>query len=284
LAINHECFMTATFVDLHQIPRVCLLDARLHALTEAQCVDFIACQLRAGRGGWVVTHNLDHLRRLRHDPDFRACCASANLVVADGMPLVWASKLAGQALPQRVAGSNLIFSLCAAAARDGRSVFLLGGNPGTADAAARRLQELHPSLKVGPACCPAPGFERDPQQFADVQSALLDARPDVVFVGLGSPKQEHLIQRMRPLLPSAWWLGIGISFSFVCGEVRRAPRWLQLLGLEWLHRLAQEPRRLARRYVIQGLPFACLLLLHALRLRLRAARPKGRQQPDEPGL
>jgi len=267
-------------VDLQQnarwARRIALLDARLHAITEHECVDWITSELRAGRGGWVVTHNLDHLRRLHRDLEFRSLCASAQIVVADGMPLVWASRIAGRPLPQRVAGSNLILSLTAAAAPDGRSVFFLGGNPGTAQTTAQRLQLLHPTLRIAGTCCPEPGFERNPQQLARVQDALRASRPDIVFVGLGSPKQEQIIAHMRPLLPGAWWLGVGISFSFVSGEVRRAPRWVQNLGLEWLHRLIQEPGRLGRRYVLLGIPFGCRLMVHAAGLRLRAA---GRKSP-----
>jgi len=96
-----------------------------------------------------------------------------------------------------------------------------------------------------------------------IRNKLLASQPDMVFVALGSPKQEYLIQTLRPLLPQAWWIGVGISFSFVCGHIRRAPGWMQRCGLEWLHRLAQEPGRLARRYLVQDMPFAVRLLVHA---------------------
>lgn len=255
------------------------MEASLHAVTEAQTVAIIIDQLKSRCGGWVVTHNLDHLRRIHKDLYFRELCSSADLVVADGMPLIWASKLAGEPLPGRVAGSNLIFSLSAAAAREGFSIYLLGGNPGSADAAARRLSSLYPELRVAGTACPNPGFEHDESAWSALKNALTRAQPDIVFVGLGSPKQEQFISRMRPQLPRAWWLGVGISFSFVCGEVRRAPQWVQSLGFEWLHRLMQEPERLGRRYVCQGLPFAFLLLLHSLRRRFRSSRQRSAEDP-----
>jgi N-acetylglucosaminyldiphosphoundecaprenol N-acetyl-beta-D-mannosaminyltransferase len=105
-----------------------------------------------------------------------------------------------------------------------------------------------------------------------LRNRLLASSPDVVFVALGSPKQERVIGELRSLLPAAWWLGIGISFSFVSGAVQRAPLWVQRLGLEWLHRLVQEPRRLARRYLVDGLPFAARLFANALVQRLRGTR------------
>lgn len=241
-------------------PRIALRGVAIDALTEAQCVDHVLAELAQGRGGWVVTPNLDHLRRLVHEPSFRELCSRASLVVADGMPLLWASRLQRTPLPERVAGSNLIWSVSRAAAQQSRRIFFLGGDPGTAEAAARILVERCPGLVACGTVCPPPGFELDSAQMQALRSGLIAARPDIVYVALGSPKQERLIAELKERLPQAWWLGIGISFSFVSGDVRRAPAWMQTIGLEWAHRLAQEPRRLARRYLVDGLPFAASLL------------------------
>ena len=219
--------MSVTLAKLQQIPRIRLMQANLHALTEEQTVELIVEEIKAGEGGWVITHNLDHLRRLRKNRDFRDICAAAEITVADGMPLVWACRLCGEPLPGRVAGSDLIFSLTAAAAASSLSVYLLGGNPGSAEAAVARLRELNPTLKLAGTCCPQPGFERNELIWQEIGEDLRQARPNIVFVGLGSPKQEQFIARMRGILPGTWWLGVGISFSFVCGEVRRAPKWAQ---------------------------------------------------------
>ncbi|MFW6061966.1 MAG: WecB/TagA/CpsF family glycosyltransferase [Planctomycetota bacterium] len=232
-------------------------------------VNLIVDALADGRGGWVVTPNLDHLRRLRLDGQFRDVCRQASLLVADGVPLVWASRMQGTPLPERVAGSNLIFSLTEAAAVEGRSIFLLGGNPGTAEAAADEFRRRYPRIHVAGTYCPPVGFESDAEEMARIRTVLADARPDIVYVALGSPKQERLILQLRELLPQTWWLGVGVSFSFVCGDVRRAPRWMQRVGLEWLHRLCQEPRRLARRYLVHGIPFAAHLFASALYCRVR---------------
>lgn len=251
-----------------ELPAIELAGVKLHAISERQCVDHVRAALAAGRGGWIVTANLDHLRRLRSAEDFRACYAAADVAVADGMPLVWAAKVQGTPLPARVAGSDLIFSLSAMAGEGRRRVFFLGGDPGTAEAASQRLAERHPGLVVAGCDCPAFGFERDPAAMGALQAKLALSRAEVVFVALGSPKQELLIAKLRAALPGAWWIGIGISFSFVTGDVVRAPRWIQKLGLEWLHRLVQEPRRLAKRYLVQGLPFAAWLLAGAVRKRV----------------
>jgi N-acetylglucosaminyldiphosphoundecaprenol N-acetyl-beta-D-mannosaminyltransferase len=245
---------------LAAVPAVELAGVRLHAINEADTVRVILDEVEAGRGGVVVTPNLDHLRRCLTDPHFEALVAEADLVVADGMPLVWASRAQGTPLPERVAGSNLISSLSESAARRGRSVFMLGGAPGTAAGAAKVLQNRFPGLKVAGTYCPPIGFEQNKRIMGELRDVLAASGADIVYVALGSPKQERLIALLRAALPSAWWLGVGNSFSFLCGHVRRAPRWMQRVGLEWLHRLCQEPRRLFRRYIIVGVPFGMRLM------------------------
>jgi len=254
------------------LPEVTLVGVRIHAITEAECVGHVIESLAVGRGGWIATANLDHMRRLKNSAEFREIYAGASVVVADGMPLIWASRLQGEPLPERVAGSNLIHSLTAGAAANGRSVFFLGGDPGSAEAAAAQLVKDYPTLQVVGSHCPAVGFEQDPAQMQAMRRALEDARPDVVYVALGSPKQERLIRELHSLLPKAWWIGVGISFSFVSGDVRRAPVWIQRIGMEWLHRLLQEPRRLGARYLWHGPPYLLWMLMRALGGRVRRWR------------
>ncbi|MEX0887007.1 MAG: WecB/TagA/CpsF family glycosyltransferase [Phycisphaeraceae bacterium] len=253
--------------------RVRLCGVELDAITERACIEFILSRLDAGRGGWVVTVNLDHLRRLVCDAGYARLCGGATLRVADGMPLIWASRVRGTPLPERVAGSQLIATLSAAAARRGRSIYLLGGDAGTAEAAAAVLQVRSPALRVAGTECPAVGFEHDDAVVAALAERLRVARPDIVYVALGSPKQERVIARLRDALPGAWWIGVGISFSFLAGRVRRAPPWMQRMGLEWVHRLSQEPGRLARRYLVAGLPFAVRLMVRSACERVVSAPP-----------
>jgi len=259
-----ESYRQTDYFSIVDTPRVELLGTQIHAVTEKQCCVIVLNELRQGRGGWVVTPNLDHLRRCHYDPEYARTIRRANLLVADGMPLVWASKLQGTPLPERVTGSNLIFSLSEALSRERRKIFLLGGDPGMADLAGDVLARRFPGLNIVGTCCPDLGYEWNPSKIWEISNQLAAANPDVVFVGLGSPKQEYLILDFRTLLPQTWWLGVGISFSFVAGRIKRAPRWMQRCGLEWMHRLTQEPGRLARRYLIDDMPFVLKLFKDSL--------------------
>jgi len=251
------------------VPTVELAGLPFGRLTRYEVVEHVARALDRGTGGWLLTANLDFLRYLATDRRARELFGEVDLVVADGMPLVWAARLQGHVLPDRVAGSDLVWLLAERAARDGRSIFLLGGNPGAAEEAARRLRERWPTLRIAGISSPWISGLPAPTELQELRATLERAAPDLVYVGLGMPKQEHLIHALRGSLPRSWWVGVGISLSFMSGEVRRAPLWMQRAGLEWLHRLAQEPRRLARRYLIDDVPFALRLLARSWLSRVR---------------
>jgi N-acetylglucosaminyldiphosphoundecaprenol N-acetyl-beta-D-mannosaminyltransferase len=252
--------------------RISLMGMSIDHVTEGQVVAAIGESLSKGRGGWVITPNLEHLRRFRKESGLQSYFEQADLVLADGMPLVWASRLKGTPLPERVAGSDLIWSLSMEAARQGRSVFVLGGTHEAGWEAAQKLRERCPGLRIAGMIYPPYGFEKDPRAMRQIVETLEMVQPDIVYVGLGFPKQERVIARLRHRFPHTWFLGIGISIGFVGGQVSRAPAWMQRLGLEWLHRLAQEPRRLGRRYLLQGLPFAARLFAHGALSRLGRRR------------
>jgi N-acetylglucosaminyldiphosphoundecaprenol N-acetyl-beta-D-mannosaminyltransferase len=239
----------------------------LDRLDQRTLVETFLAGARARRGGWIVTSNLDILRQFTISPESRELILAASHRVADGAPIVWASRLAGTTVPERVAGSDLASSMPEAAARAGLSVFLLGGNPGVAAAAAAHLEAHCPALGRVEFHCPPFGFEDDPGELERVREALRGARPSLVLIGLGFPKQERLIRLLRTEMPETWFVGVGISLSFLAGEQPRAPAVLQRLGVEWMHRLVQEPRRLFKRYVMDDLPFGLRLLAWALKKR-----------------
>ncbi|AEV81802.1 N-acetylglucosaminyldiphosphoundecaprenol [Actinoplanes sp. SE50] len=404
--------------------RVHLGGTGIDRITEDEVVAVVRDALSHGRGGRIITPNVDILRRAAEDPAARRHLDDADLIVADGMPLIWASRLGGVPLPERVAGSSLIWTLSEGLGRDTRSIFILGGTPtprtlhalpgpassspdralaalrdpasfttpdrasaapgdrsfsatpdrasstapgrpfavlcdrapsgapdrdfsapGTAAApatetlvwnslsgetwtanvpvaesvtrrppaaptsgdivpadpaaeapivggrgsapatgvtvrdvrasgavrAAVRLATANPGLRIAGALSPPFGFDDDENTYAEVCARVTAAQPDLVFVGLGFPRQEQVIERLRRDLPATWFVGCGAAINFVAGDIHRAPRWMQRTGLEWAHRLTTEPRRLARRYLRHDAPYALRLLARA-RARRRSRR------------
>jgi len=235
-------------------------DLGFDALTQDGVVEAVRRAWSDGQGGSIIPVNIDVARMATRDAALVDLIARGSLVVADGMPLVWAARLKGDMLPERVAGSSLIFPLSAAAAADGKSVYLLGGADGVPERAAEALVARFPHLRVAGTLSPAFGFDNSEEGARRALSAVVATAPDLILVGLGFPRQERLIERLRRELPNAWCLACGGGISMAAGVVRRAPPAIQRLGFEWAHRLALEPRRLARRYLRDDLPFALALL------------------------
>jgi N-acetylglucosaminyldiphosphoundecaprenol N-acetyl-beta-D-mannosaminyltransferase len=256
---------------------VTIAGARLDALAFDDVVEtIVAHAAHGGAPAYVVTPNAHHVVLLQRDARLREIYEHAFLVVADGVPLLWAARLLGMHLPGRVNGTDLFEALCARAASEGLRVFLLGGRAGAADAAAAHLTARHPSLNICGTHCPPMNFEKDATESGQVLAAIGDARPHILFVGLGAPKQEYWMYSTCEQLGVPVSLGIGVSFEFVGGIVPRAPLWMQRAGLEWLYRLVAEPGRLWKRYVIGNAFFCALVARQWIALR---ARPNVRE-PD----
>lgn len=225
-------------------------------LTFAEAVDAVERLVDAGRGGVVLTPNTDHLVTAEHDTGLREAYAKADLALVDGMPVVWASRLLGTPLPERISGSDLTPALLERAARRGLRVFLLGAGPGVAELAAQRLRAQ--GVAIAGTASPIIGTTARADED-EVVARVRATRPDLVLVGLGAPKQELFIHRRARELAPAVCLGVGATLDFLAGTVRRAPRWMARAGLEWLFRLVQEPRRLARRYLWDDPRFALIV-------------------------
>jgi N-acetylglucosaminyldiphosphoundecaprenol N-acetyl-beta-D-mannosaminyltransferase len=200
----------------------------------------------AGRPSLVVTANTEMVMTARRDASLAALLAGAALVVADGVGVVWGSRYLGRPLPARVPGIELAERLLGEAARRRWRVYLLGGRPGIAEQAAARLRTLYPGLEIAGA---AHGYFRPADEPA-VVTAVHAAAPTVLLAGLGTPRQERWLARHLSALGAAIAMGIGGSLDVWAGRARRAPRLMQALGLEWLYRLAHEPRRLRRQLTI----------------------------------
>jgi N-acetylglucosaminyldiphosphoundecaprenol N-acetyl-beta-D-mannosaminyltransferase len=216
-------------------------------VTFPEAVDEVDRLIEAGQPGYFITANLNYAMLTDREPRLRDVNRDAAFILADGMPLVWYSRFARRRLPERVAGSDLIYALCGRAAEKGHRVFFLGGAPGVAEEAASRLCALYPGLKIA-------GVEVPPfrAMTADEHARMIDriraAAPQLLFVALGQPKGEQWIHEHYQALGVPACVQLGASFDFVAGRVTRAPRWLQRLGLEWAYRIYREPRRMGPRY------------------------------------
>jgi N-acetylglucosaminyldiphosphoundecaprenol N-acetyl-beta-D-mannosaminyltransferase len=244
----------------------------LDPLTLDAAVARVVAGLDAGRGGSVLTPNLDVLRQHRRSGRLQQAFRDTDLLVADGVPLIWASRLQGRPLPQRITGSDMLWSVARVAAERGDLLFLAGGRPGVPQRAAERLTEVNPGLRTAARDCFVGPGPLAPQVEGLVEDVVA-AAPRIVYVGLPFASQVDLIAELRARLPAAWFLGIGSCFDFVNGDRPRAPVWLQRIGLEWAHRVFHEPH-VWRRYLVQGLPFAARLGVHSL-----AARATARREP-----
>ncbi len=235
--------------------------AHVHATTLAEAVDLISGYAASSRQpAYVVTTNAQHVVLLAENERSREIYAHANLVVPDGYSLLLASRLVGKRLKERVTGVDLMKQLCGRAAKNGLRVFFLGGKPESAKRTARHLKVQHPTLNVAGIACPPRGFERDPAQLDVIDERIRAAKPDLLFVGLGAPKQEQWIYERGLKLGVPVSMGVGGSFELLGGITPRAPQWMQRTGLEWLFRLAIEPRRLWKRYLIGNLQFSYMVL------------------------
>ena len=205
----------------------------------------------------VVTPNVDHIVRLESTPEFKALYATADYIYADGMPLVWVSRGGKAALPERVTGADLFVALCKDCITENRSIFVLGGLPGQEQALLQGFANSYPRLRVS-IFCPSMQFTPDGAEADLAIEKITQAQAAIVFICLGMPKQEQFAFRYRreqtqnnaPLL-----LCVGAAMEFALGQKRRAPLWMQGIGMEWLWRLASEPRRLWQRYTVQGMKF-----------------------------
>jgi N-acetylglucosaminyldiphosphoundecaprenol N-acetyl-beta-D-mannosaminyltransferase len=216
--------------------------------TMAQTVAAIGDLIRAGRPSHFVTANTHYVMLSDRDPALRAINANAAFIVADGMPLVWASRYGGSPLPERVAGSDLLFELSREAAAKGYRLFFLGGGKDVAEEAGRRLTALYPGLQVVGAVCP-PFGEWTTQDDADLIDRIRSARPDVLITALAMPKADHWLTGNLEKLEVPVVFNCGAAVDFAAGNVRRAPRLMQSTGLEWAFRLWLEPGRLMGRYL-----------------------------------
>jgi N-acetylglucosaminyldiphosphoundecaprenol N-acetyl-beta-D-mannosaminyltransferase len=222
------------------------------------CVDAF---IRDGDPHYNVAINAAKVVEYQKDPALRDAISDAHLLTADGQAVVWAARLLGQRLPARVAGADLMEALLAHAAARGYSVYLLGAKDEVVRACVDRAQHEHPSLRVAGY---RNGYFRSDEERGIVD-AIRAAKPDILFLGFGTPAKEYFMHRRHRELGVPFVMGVGGTFDVYAGLVRRAPGWMQKTGLEWAFRLAQEPRRMWKRYLVGNSRFLWLVAKELLR-------------------
>ena len=231
-------------------------------------MDAIVEWARERSGGYVCTPNADYVVRSRHDRRFRDAIQGARLRVPDGMWIVYASRIAGRPLHGTVTGRLLLPAVADRAPGEGLRLALFGSSPGVAQEAAARMRATRPELIISATITPPYPLEIGSEEDVDLVRQLVLAEPDVIFVALGAPRQEVWMQEHADAFGGAVLVGVGAAFDIVAGRFREAPGWMTRRGLEWAFRLGQEPRRLARRYLVDD-PW---IIRWALRERLRSVR------------
>lgn len=249
----------------------------LTPLTRQGAVDRVEALVRARRPSFFITANLHYAMITAELPDLKPINQSAAFILADGAPLVVASRRTTNPVPERVAGSDLIYDLCARAADRGFGIYLLGGPPGIAEEAAQKLTSTYPGLRIVGTTCPEPADLAEPKVH-DLIAQIRATQPDILFVALGQPKGEFWLARHLDALGVPVSAQVGATLEFVAGRVQRAPRFLQKIGMEWAFRIYTDPRRLGPRYWKN----ACFLARHLGAERWRSTRPAPEPTETEP--
>jgi len=240
---------------LSTLPEVRILGVRLDNVTTREALTRLDELIADGGQHQVCIPNVDCIVQAQQDREFFDIINRSALVIPDGMGVIYASRVLGTPLKENVKGRILTVHLCRQASERGRSVFLMGGEPGVPEKAAEMLVRQFPGLKICGTLSPPFGFEHDENENRIIVDQLHKARPDILLVALGAPKQEKWIARYLPRTEIPVALGVGCTFDVISGRVKSPPGWMTDIGLEWLFRLTREPGRLWKRYLIRDPKF-----------------------------
>lgn len=241
--------------------KVQLFDIQFDNFDFDDLLDFMDQAIANQKPSYVLTCNVDHLMKLESDSLFKTIYEEADVIVADGVPLVWASRILHKPLKKKVSGSDMLQELGRALEERQYRLFFLGAADGVAEAARLELLKKFPHLQVVGCYSPSYGFETNDIENEQIVSMLKEVRPDIVLVGVGAPKQEKWIYKHYQDYRVPVSIGVGATFDFLSGTVKRAPVLFQRTGFEWLWRLCQEPSRLWRRYLVEDMRFIKRLVL-----------------------
>lgn len=240
--------------------RMKFMNTEIDNLTMNETLQAIDDLVKERKNSYIVTPNVDHIVQLEKDRELQAVYENASLILTDGKPLLWIAKWYGTPIKEKISGSDLFPLLCEMAAKKGYKMFFLGAAEGVAAKAARRLSYRYKGLQVVGTYSPPFGFEKDQTELRKIEKKVKEVKPDILIVGLGCPKQEKFMYHYCEMLDVPVSLGLGASLDFEAGNVKRAPRWMANHGLEWLFRITQDPKRMAKRYLVDDRKILSLAL------------------------
>ena len=233
--------------------RIKFLNTEVDNLTMQEAIKKIDDIIKQGKPSYVVTPNVDHIVKLEEDFEFKKVYEEADLILTDGMPLIWMSRFQKDKIKEKVSGSDLFPKVCELASEKSYKVFLLGAAEGVASKAAKNLTNKYNNLNMVGVYSPSFGFEEKEEEIEKIIDLINDSKPHILAVGLGAPKQEKFIHKYKERLNVPISLAIGASVDFEAGNITRAPKWMQKSGLEWFYRFLNEPKRMFKRYFIDDI-------------------------------
>ncbi len=233
--------------------RMKFMNTYIDNVTENEAIKHIEYCIENKKIGHIITPNVDQIVRIESDEYFKEICDNAELLLVDGHPLMWIAKYYKKPFKEKICGSDLVLKLCQLAVRKNYSIFLLGAAEGVAQKAANNLKKSYPGIKIAGTYSPPFGFEKDKGELKKIDIMLLESKADLLFVGMGVPKQDIFIYENMHKYKIPMSFSIGASIDFIAGEQKRAPRWINRIGFEWFYRFLQEPKRMFRRYFVNDM-------------------------------
>lgn len=233
--------------------RMRLMNTEIDNLTMDETLDAIDSLIKEDNCSYVVTPNVDHIVQLEKDEELKRVYENASLILTDGKPLIWISNWYKTPIKEKISGSDLFPRVCELAAKKGYTMYLLGAAEGVADKAAKNLMDKYKGLNIVGTYSPPFGFEKDKVELKKIERQIQEVHPDILIVGLGCPKQEKYMYHHCKELDVPISFGLGASIDFEAGNIKRAPRWMSEHGLEWLYRITQDSKRLAKRYLVDDM-------------------------------
>jgi N-acetylglucosaminyldiphosphoundecaprenol N-acetyl-beta-D-mannosaminyltransferase len=233
--------------------RMRFMNSYIDNVTKEEAIAHIEECINTRKIGHIITPNVDQVIRIESDKYFKEIYENAELLLADGTPLVWISRWYKKPIKEKICGSDLVPDLCKLAAQKGYLIFLLGSAEGVAAKAAENLKKNNPGLRVAGVYSPPYGFEKDKNEIDKINKMLFNSKADMLFVGMGVPKQDIFIYENMNKYQIPMSFSIGATIDFEAGIQKRAPKWVNHIGMEWLYRLAHDPKRMFKRYIIDDM-------------------------------